>query len=198
MEPRVATADDADEVGRIIAAGFLADPVMGWVFSEPDRAAKLEVMFAFLAREAQVPLGATWISDGAACAWTPPDPPPWPEERGVRFYEALQPVVADGDLGRLGQLDEAMAAHHPGEPHWYLGVIATIPERHGQGLGSELLHTSMRRIDDEGMPCYLESSNPRNVSIYLRHGFEVTGEIALPDGGPSMTKMWRRPVGPLG
>ena len=76
MEPRVATADDADEVGRIIAAGFLADPVMGWVFSEPDRAAKLEVMFAFLAREAQVPLGATWISDGAACAWTPADPPP--------------------------------------------------------------------------------------------------------------------------
>ena len=171
---------------------------MGWVFPEQGRADKLGVMFGFLAREAQVPLGATWISDGAACAWTPPDPPPWPEERGVRFYEELQPVVADADLRRLGQLDEAMAAHHPKEPHWYLGVIATVPERQGQGLGSELLHESMRRIDDEAMPCYLESSNPRNVSIYLRHGFDVTGEITLPDGGPSMTKMWRHPVGPLG
>jgi ribosomal protein S18 acetylase RimI-like enzyme len=40
------------------------------------------------------------------------------------------------------------------------------------------------------MPCYLESSNPRNVPLYERHGFEVTAEHWLPDG-PVMTYMWR-------
>ena len=81
MLPRLATADDADEVGSIMAAGFLDDPVMCWVFGEPDRAVKLATLFGFLAREAQVPLGATYVSDGACAAWTPPEPAEWPEER---------------------------------------------------------------------------------------------------------------------
>src|SRR4029079_14902841 len=101
------------------------------------------------------------------------------------------------DLARLGQFDELMREHHPDESHWYLGVIATRPERQGQGLGTELLHASLARVDEQGLPAYLESSNPRNVSLYLRHGFVAIGEIEL-DGGPSLTKMWRDPVGPLG
>lgn len=41
-------------------------------------------------------------------------------------------------------------------------------------------------------PAYLESTNPRNVSLYERHGFAVTGSIDLP-GGPSLSAMWRDP-----
>ena len=47
--------------------------------------------------------------------------------------------------------------------------------------------------DAEGLPCYLESSNPRNVSLYLRHGFVETGQLPLPDG-PSLIQMWREPM----
>jgi len=194
---RLATDADAEEVGAIMAAGFLDDPVMQWVFSEQDRGVKLATMFGFLAREAQVPLGATYVTDGACCAWTPPDPPGWPDERSARFLGDMGRVCANEDLARLGQFDELMREHHPAESHWYLGVIATRPERQGQGLGTELLHTSLARVDEQGLPAYLESSNPRNVSLYLRHGFVPIGEIEL-DGGPSLTKMWRDPVGPLG
>src|SRR6188768_142679 len=89
---RLAADHDAGEVGAIMAAGFLEDPVMQWVFSEPDRDVKLATMFGFLAREAQVPLGATYVSDGACAAWTPPEPAEWPEERTTRFFEQMQPV----------------------------------------------------------------------------------------------------------
>jgi hypothetical protein len=47
------------------------------------------------------------------------------------------------------------------------------------------------RCDAEHAPAYLESSNPDNVPYYMRFGFEVTGEIQLPNGGPTMWPMWR-------
>jgi ribosomal protein S18 acetylase RimI-like enzyme len=57
-------------------------------------------------------------------------------------------------------------------------------------MGGELLTTSLRVVDADHLPAYLESSNPRNITLYERHGFEVTREIPI-EGGPSMTAMWR-------
>jgi ribosomal protein S18 acetylase RimI-like enzyme len=81
---------------------------------------------------------------------------------------------------------------HPTEPHWYLAVLGVRPESRGRGAGSALLEPGLARADAEGMPCYLESSNKRNVSLYERHGFEIRAEHWLPDG-PMFTYMWRRP-----
>jgi ribosomal protein S18 acetylase RimI-like enzyme len=191
-EVRVAGIDDAPEVGRILAAGFGDDPVLTWVFREPARADKLAVLFGFLAREALVPLGATYVLDRCCAAWTPPGTPDWPPGRGERFAAELAPVCADADLERMGVLDRAMQAAHPSEPLWYLGVIATEPAARGRGLGAEVLRDSLQVVDEAHLPAYLESTNPRNVSLYERHGFVETGRIHLPDG-PSLTTMWREP-----
>jgi GNAT superfamily N-acetyltransferase len=187
---RLATDSDAVEVGRILAVGFAEDPVLTWVFHEPDRQAKLACFFDFLAREALVPLGATYVLPGSCAAWTPPDPEPWPAERSERFAAALNAVCSADDLERLRVLDTAMQEHHPAERLWYLGVIGTVPEAQGQGRGTALLQHSLATVDDSALPGYLESTNPRNVTLYQRHGFEIVGFIPLPDG-PDLTKMWR-------
>jgi ribosomal protein S18 acetylase RimI-like enzyme len=187
---RVAGDADAEQVGRILAAGFSDDPVLNWVFHEHYLGAKLSCFFDFLAREALVPLGATYLLPGSCAAWRPPDPRPWPAERGERFSTLLAASCTAGDLERLGVLDTAMQAMHPDGPLWYLGVVATVPAARGQGLGTALLEHSLRPVDGCGLPAYLESTNPRNVSLYQRHGFAVTGQIQLPDG-PALTTMWR-------
>jgi hypothetical protein len=50
---------------------------------------------------------------------------------------------------------------------------------------------SSARVDAEGLPAYLESSNPRNISFYERHGFEVVGRIQA-GKTPVVTPMLRR------
>ena len=42
----------------------------------------------------------------------------------------------------------------------------------------------VRECDAQGLPAYLESSHPRNVPLYERHGFEVMGVIQPGDFPP--------------
>ncbi|MGH7928642.1 MAG: GNAT family N-acetyltransferase, partial [Candidatus Binatia bacterium] len=51
------------------------------------------------------------------------------------------------------------------------------PFQQGKGLGSALMRHALARCDGEGKAAFLESSNPKNVSLYERHGFEVVGRI---------------------
>ena len=87
----------------------------------------------------------------------------------------------------------AIDALHPKEPHWYLCTLGTEPDRQGRGVGSSLLAEGLARVDEEGMPAYLESSKERNLPLYARFGFEVVGEIRGPAGAPPMWRMWREP-----
>jgi hypothetical protein len=43
-----------------------------------------------------------------------------------------------------------------------------------------LKHT-LAPLDASGKVAYLECSTKRNVALYQRHGFEVTGEFGLPN-----------------
>lgn len=55
---------------------------------------------------------------------------------------------------------------------WF-GVDAALQ---GRGLGGQLMKACLGVVDASHLPAYLETPNPRNISFYERHGFEVTGE----------------------
>lgn len=189
-DSRIATADQVSEVGRIFAAGFSDDPVFTWVFDAPARDTKLLTFFCFLAGEALVPQGRTYLAPRCAAAWEPPDAPDWPDERGERFSAALQAVCSPAEMERLAALSSAVGSHRPPGSAWHLAVFATEPAGRSQGRGTAVLQQSLRVVDQTSHPAYLESTNPRNLSLYRRHGFEETGRMDLP-GGPSLTAMWR-------
>jgi GNAT superfamily N-acetyltransferase len=68
--------------------------------------------------------------------------------------------------------------------------LATRPQWQSHGLWSALLREVLDRCDRDGTPAYLEATCPASLRLYLRHGFQVTAEISLPDG-PSLWPMWR-------
>ncbi len=94
--------------------------------------------------------------------------------------------------GEVIELLERFDASHPtGEPHYYLNLLGTHPDHRGRGLGMDLLAKNLTRIDEEGMPAYLESSNPDNNTRYESVGFRPVGEFSTPDRRHTVSTMWR-------
>jgi len=183
-------------VARIAAEGFHDDPLMSWILPDEDRRPEqLRFVFGGLADDMLSGRGTVHLADEVSVSlWRSPEfdhHGPVDEDEASSFLSG--PFEPD-ELGRFGVLGEAMGRNHPHEPHWYLNVVGTLPARRSRGLGAAVLQPVLDRCDAEGVPAYLESSNPRNLSLYFRHGFVETGEISLPDG-PSLIPMWRDPVG---
>jgi ribosomal protein S18 acetylase RimI-like enzyme len=85
-----------------------------------------------------------------------------------------------------------MGRYHPSEPHWYLPLIGVDPARQSQGHGSALMRHALAACDRDGRPAYLESTNPRNLPLYERHGFERLGTIQA-GASPPLFPMLRKP-----
>ena len=193
---RRATLADAPRLAQALASAFHVDPVIAWVF--PDEQRRRGVLAAFMEfrlRELAFPHDEVWMTGGGAAAavWLPP-PGRWRLSRAQRL-RLLPPLVRFFGLRTasvLGGLERMEKRHPEDRSHWYLFILGTEPAARGQGLGSALLAQVLARVDADGMPAYLESSNERNLAWYGRHGFEITGEVAIP-GGPRIWPMWREP-----
>lgn len=195
---RPATRSDIGVLSHTLARAFADDPVMRWMFpADGVRRRRLPRLFAALTRHHHLAHGGAEVAGltdgiGAAALWDPPGA--WQQSRTEWLKSGPAMLMAMGTAVTRGQAaDDLMRRHHPEEPHWYLAVIGTDPTVRGGGYGQALMRSRLDRCDAEHAPAYLESSNPVNVPYYERFGFEVTGEMVLPDGGPSLIPMWRQP-----
>ena len=104
---------------------------------------------------------------------------------------ARRAVAAPGwrVAARWGRVFDALRAHHPLEPSWYLGTLGVDPTFQGQGIGSVLLERWLERVDCEGSAVYLEADVFANVGFYARAGFELEGEVEVL--GTTIWRMWR-------
>jgi ribosomal protein S18 acetylase RimI-like enzyme len=133
--------------------------------------------------------GTAYYVDGNAGAalWLPPDV--HPDEEALNAL--LERSASEQTLKDLLEVFDQMRSYHPSEAHWYLPLIGVDPFRQGRGLGSALMRHALARCDGEGKPAFLESSNPKNVSLYERHGFEVLGRIQV-GTSPTLFPMLRK------
>jgi len=156
---------------------FSADPIMRWLWPEPDAYVRY---FPALVRG----FGGGAFESGTAhvtenfhggALWLPPGVGPDDAALEALIHDAVPEPARSEVLSILEQMGES----HPHEPHWHLAFIGVDPVWHGQGIGAALLGYALERIDEKGLEAYLESSNPRNVPLYQRHGFEVIREIRV-------------------
>lgn len=173
---------------------FAEDPVWGQSLRKPG--GRLEEMADFWRLWIQGALRYPWVwlwNEGeAASVWIPPGGTEMSTAQEEELDRLATSRLGDGGAAHLAQVMAQFDATHPhGEPHYYLSLLATHPAHRGRGAGMALLADNLARIDDEGMPAYLESSNPANNHRYERMGFQPVGQFALPDHGPVVTTMWR-------
>jgi GNAT superfamily N-acetyltransferase len=190
--PSVTEMTPADQAAatQTIVLAFAADPMARWTW--PSAHQYLEAMPRMVRAFAGegFSLGTAWCTDGygAAAMWLPP---------GAHSDEDGLGAVIDSTVDKALRAEtdpifERMAEYHPTEPHWYLPLIGADPARQGEGLGEALMAHALDRVDRDHAPAYLESSNPRNIPFYQRHGFEILGEIQV-GSSPTLVPMLRPP-----
>jgi ribosomal protein S18 acetylase RimI-like enzyme len=144
--------------------------------------------------ETAIEQGWVWLAPGAVATsvWIPPGG----RELTEAQEETVEPVFTEllgSGVGRLlATLDVFDASHPHDEPHYYLSLLGTDPLRRGNRHGLSLLSDNLATLDELGASAYLEASNPGNVALYERYGFEVFGGFDLPEGGPRVITMWRQ------
>ena len=187
-------ADDMATLGHILGDAFSDDPCMNWVIPHTEL---YPGFFRLLATGLYLRHELVFMDaeHRAAAMWLPPQVEHKVPITPGKFWLLLKLVLHSGVgvFKRVEQAQAVMSAHHPDKPHYYLQSIGVRHGSQGLGLGSALLKHTTARCDREDMPAYLESSSPKNVPLYERHGFEVTAEEPIGAGGPPLYFMWREP-----
>jgi len=179
-----------------LAAAFQDDPVFSYLLPDAGRRERgLRRFFALEARHVALRHGrSVAAADGSGAALVLP-PGEWRTPLRLEARHGLQYLKAFGvalprALGVLSKLE----AHHVRCPHVYFAYIGVAPAAQGQGLGAALMAPTLERCDADGIPAYLEASNPRCARLYERLGFMTLEEIR-PFGSPPIRLMLRQPVG---
>ncbi|EAQ98400.1 GNAT family N-acetyltransferase [Congregibacter litoralis] len=172
-----------------LASAFSADPLMRWFFPEAAdfiNAATGEFYDAFGGGAVGAATAYRTAGFEGAALWYPPGMGPDEERLVASMATTVRPEIHEDCLGLM----EGMEKHHPEEDHWYLAVLGVDHAYQGRGYGAQLMKHALTKIDALGMTAYLESSNPLNMSLYKRHGFEEMGSIQS-GSSPAIVPMLR-------
>jgi ribosomal protein S18 acetylase RimI-like enzyme len=187
---RVAAPSDQHRIVAVLALAFSTDPGARWTYPDPHEYLDHfpDIIRAFGGEAFRH--GTAHYVDGylGAALWLPPNVRPREDE----MMALMQRTVSKATLEDFSSVMEQSGRYRPTEPHWYLPLAGVDPAHQSSGYGSALMKHALAACDREQKLAYLESTNPRNVSFYQRHGFEVLGTVQV-GSSPTGFSMLRRP-----
>jgi len=185
-----ASALDEAYIIEVLVRANWEDPAARWVWPDSQQFLTHFPSFVRAFGGKAFTHGSAYYVDGyvGAALWLPPDV--HPDENAL--IALLQQTVSGQIQKDFFPVLEQMGRYHPIEPHWYLPLMGVDPSQQGKGFGSALLQHTLMQFDRNNKIAYLESSNPRNIPLYKRHGFELLGTIQIGTSA-SIAPMLRRP-----
>lgn len=185
-----ATEADVQAVLDTIVLAFASDPTWRWNYPNPHEYLQHFPEFVRIYGGKAFDQGTAFYVEGFAGAalWLPPDVHPDEDALVALFRETF----SEERLDEAWIVLEALDGYHPDEPFWHLPLLGVEPTQQRQGYGTALLKHVLVRCDRENTLAYLESSNPENIPLYARHGFEILGMIQEGDM-PPLIPMLREP-----
>ena len=187
----VRRAQDAENahVAAILTDAFVdEDGLNYWLKQGPAKDRVRKRFFDAAVRDVVHPRRELWVaeSDGqqlGAAIWLPPGAKAFDYSfiEELMLTPLLLSIAGFTGMSRAMDLGKRLSQFHPHAPHAHLSFLGVHSSAQGRGVGSAILKHTLALVDEQGLPAYLEASIPRNVALYQRHGFEITGEFELPN-----------------
>jgi ribosomal protein S18 acetylase RimI-like enzyme len=187
---KTATASDEAPAIAVVVLAFSADPAVRWTWPDPQQYLRHFPGLVQAFGGNAFTHGSAYSVEGYAGAalWLPPGVHP---DEDV-LISHLQCSVSEPIQKDVFAVFEQMGRYHPKEPHWYLPLMGVDPFHQGKGLGSALMQHALIPCDRDHTLAYLESSNPKNIPLYERHGFALLGTVQV-GTSPPIFPMLRKP-----
>jgi GNAT superfamily N-acetyltransferase len=191
------------EAACVLAAAFQDDPLFTAFIPDPRRRARaLPIAFrAIVTGHAAVGRVLCMSTMDAVSVWEAPRGSygPLAMLRAMRTLPLVVGGLTPGEVGRwmsvMRQFSRGRAEVAP-EKCWSLSAVGVRPERQNLGYGVIVLRPMLRLADEQHLPIYLETENPRNEALYIKLGFRTVAHID-PAHGPLGVPMWRMLRDPL-
>lgn len=154
-----------------VVAAFDQDPAFRAFFGRGPDFADLAVRFAGSLLDRRIHTETVWMTDDgdALAMWDPP-------VGSVEVPASTLDLPVDA-MARLDDYDDQVHAAMTTDPHWYLGILASHPSRRGEGLARRVAGPGLAAAAAGGVPAVLETTNPDNVALYERSGWEITATL---------------------
>jgi GNAT superfamily N-acetyltransferase len=192
QDPFIKTAkeSDQDQVIASIVLAFSSDPAVRWMYPDPHQFLSSFPDFVRAFGGKAFEHGTAHYIDGfiGAALWFPPNILPDEDALGSLLLRTIPERMQE----EMFAVFEQMGSYHPTEPHWYLPLIGVDLAHQGKGHGSALLRHALATCDRNQQIAYLESSSPKNIPLYERHGFKLLGEVQV-GSSPPIFPMSRNP-----
>lgn len=190
MNISILSESDEDKAVSTILLAFATDSGARWFSPRADTFLHNMSAYARLTTRTAISHKSAFCTENcngvAVCL------PPGVELDGDKLANILKPGFSSSDAKDMEELAKQIHQYRPQEQHWYLPIIGVDPAHQLQGLGGKLMTHICKHFDLQGKPAYLEATNPRNTSLYLRHGFEVLVTLQV-GASPTITPMLRQP-----
>lgn len=185
---RLVEKTENDNFLNCMLTAFVADPTVRYMWPEPSLYLNHFKTFANLYCGNAVNNQTAWVKGdfNGVAAWLGP----YKEQDESALIDIVVSTCPSDRVDEILGLLATLSSYYPKEPCWYLPLIGVDPSLQGNGYGMELMGHMLREIDQRGLPVYLESSNPANITLYKRCGFDEMDRLEL-GGQPIVTPMIR-------
>lgn len=192
--------DQIPAAAGVLARAFQNDPPLAYGIPDPAERARILPMFMKPFVTFASLFGEVYVAVGkleSVAIWLPLDnldeTPEHDHQAGIDTIPSIIGTESSARFMNIIRFVEGFHRRFAAGRHLYLQWLGVEPSRQGQGLGSATITPELRRADSEGLPCYLETFQPRNVPLYLKHGFQIMAEEVEPVSGLRAWFFLRRP-----
>jgi len=177
-----------NDAAQVFSRAFIDDPLIKWFFPEMSSREQLSlsyfrfrIMYGLLYGEVY----ATSHNLEGLAVWIPSKNTKMTNLKMMRSGGfRLMKNLGFELIGKLISVSNFVSnIHHRlvNYPHWHLSPMGVAPEYQGKGYGSILMRSMLKKLDEENLPCFLETQNKENVEIYQHYGFEVIDLTSIPN-----------------